>query len=44
MKQRCPPCESWSAEGVERCACGHQFDVRRGGVVEDQPAATFGTT
>lgn len=30
MKQRCPRCESWSAEEVTRCPCGHQFDSRAG--------------
>jgi hypothetical protein len=25
MKQRCPHCESWSAEGASRCPCGHHF-------------------
>jgi len=25
MKQRCPLCESWSAEGATACPCGHQF-------------------
>ena len=29
MKQRCPRCESWSAEGATACPCGHQF-VQRG--------------
>ena len=27
MKQRCPQCETWSAEDATHCSCGHQFGV-----------------
>jgi hypothetical protein len=37
MKQRCPRCESWSAEDATRCPCGHQFDSRPGARLHRPP-------
>ena len=40
MKQRCPQCEAWSAEGVRVCPCGRPFDDRRPARIYRQPPAT----